>query len=367
MVSSTDRAPLLVLVVLVLGVAVLLQGCGGGDGGKSTTTSTTTTSTHKRSAPLSAARAAEYLNGLYLGFNETDDSSPLGVTISMAAQVDTFYGNIFCSSFANPHNATGCYEGQAECRMSASLYSHAWDIDKTTHKTLLGLGRAVGYVFNQTMVETTWGKCSFIWDGASGNRYNRGCGDGAPGTKCDNVTKASAFYNICPSTNKTCTASDDEVKRALCSQYGGVHPIPPTHGGHAQCVFPGPALNYHQQDEYKPGENKLRDMAKARIKYNSGSDKEGPNIEKWNEIVLDEYLLLPDIWYDPARAIPAFVYTKSQLPISKRNAEAMRDEFCTVNGVEKIPVVEIDDTVYRPEGPFQPPEEEKETAAGLLI
>merc|ERR1712014_5884 len=104
------------------------------------------------------------------------------------------------------------------------------------------------------MVESKWTKCSYIWDGASANRYNRGCGDGAPTNSCEEGS-GSAWWNICPSTHKTCSAKDIEVRRSLCNVAGGWMPVPPTHDGHAQCVFPGVALDYHEQSDYAPGQD----------------------------------------------------------------------------------------------------------------
>jgi len=342
----------LVFIGLASSMTMLLQGCGGGGGGKTTTTTTSVQPTPPRTQPMSSEAAAKYLNGLFLGFNQSDAKSPLGVTISMAAQPNTFFGNIFCSTFKNPNGPTQCFNGQADCRLSASLYSHAWTYDPKTNKTLMGLSRSVGYVFNQSMVESKWAKCSYIWDGASGNKYNRGCGDGAPGTTCEEGTN-SAFFDICPSTKKICTANDIEVKRGLCSQYpGGIHPVPETHDEFPQCVFPGAALDYHQQADFVPGPDKTRDMATYRVKYNGGHDATGPNVAKWKEVVRDELLLLPDMWQDPAPVLTAFLYTKSQLPISQNNAKAMRDDFCKFYKVQDIPLVMVDDTADKETGPF---------------
>jgi len=310
-----------------------------------------------RSEPMTQAEAVEYLNKLYTGWDENDDSTPLGVTISMAAQVDTFYGNIFCSTHENPKGDTKCWNGGADCRLSASLYNNKMILDAKTGKSLLGLGRSTGFVIDQTRVETDFGKCAFLWDGATNNKYNRGCGDGAPTNDCDNT--ASAFHNICPSTKKVCTSADDEVKRGLCKPYGGLFNIPEIEVGRPACAFPGPALNYFGQKDFTPGQSALRDMAKSRVQYSNGTDDKGPNVEKWNEIVVDEKLMLPEIWEDPAKIIPAFIYTKSGLPLSYTNAEKMRDEFCAENHVNPIPLVEVDDTEYRAEGPFTLPSVEQ--------
>lgn len=148
----------------------------------------------------------------------------------MASQPSFFHKNIYCSEIKNPVLGTyGCNLGRTDCRMSASSYNHQMLINKTSNVTLLGLGRGKGIVFNQTKVEASWGRCSYIWDGASDRKCNIGCGMGAPGDKCDN--NGEAYYNICPSTKKTCKAKDVEVVGGFCMGYlGGQVPIPPTRG-----------------------------------------------------------------------------------------------------------------------------------------
>jgi len=132
-------------------------------------------------------------------------------------------------------------------------------------------------------------------------------------------------------------------------------------------VFPGPAFDYDGQTDHQPGAGKLREMANFSIHYNGGKDASSPNIEKWNEIVIDETLMLPAIREDPALVIPAFVYAKSSMPISKANAQRMRDEFCAFNKVADIPLVEIDDTQYRPDGPFTLPSDESVTTTARKL
>merc|ERR1711904_502996 len=140
-------------------------------------------------------------------------------------------------------------------------------------------------------VEAYWSKCSYIWDGATENRLNRGCGLGTPTQSC--ADRRSAFYNICPSTGQTCTFNDDEVKRALCTTYGGTVQI--SSDPSQTCVFPGPAIDWHNQAEYDPLGSYLRDMANARVAHN------GQNTAKWNEIVIDETLVLHDIGVEPTQ------------------------------------------------------------------
>jgi len=353
----------------VAGVAMLLHGCGGDTPAPTpappaTTGTTTTTPLPFRTKPMTSQEAADYLNKLYLGFSEADQTTQIGVTISMAAQVSGFFANIFCSQFFNPdvNGYTTCFKGQADCRMSTSTLSHGWMTDSNTKGKLASFGgRSVGYVFNQTMVEQKWTKCSYIWDGASFRLYNRGCGDGAPSVECG-PTETNAFNNKCGADlDHTCTADDDEIKRKICvgTLPGGTAPVPTRHDTEPECFFPGPAFDYHGQSDFKFGQDYTREMAKQRLKYNDGSDKEGPNTEKNNEVVLDEELLIHDIWQNPITAIPAIVYTKktNKNGLNKKYAQGIRDDLCKAYGCEQngggvIPLVMIDDTQYQANGPF---------------
>mmetsp|Transcript_55811 Transcript_55811/g.133020 ORF Transcript_55811/g.133020 Transcript_55811/m.133020 type:complete len:370 (+) Transcript_55811:101-1210(+) len=356
------------LGLVLAAISVSLLGCGDEPPVPTPRTTTTTTTLHPRTPPMSGPEVAKLLNELYMGFDASNDTSPLGVSISMAGAPHNFFANIFCSTFENPNGKTGCFNGGADCRLSASLYNHKMILDHKTKVTKAGMDRYVGFVINQSKVEESLAKCSFVWDGASGNRYNRGCGLGAPGTNCS--LPGTAYDNICPSTKKTCTATDTEVTNSYCQPIpGGLHPIPPTHQGEPQCLFPGPAINYHGQDDYEPSKESLqylRQMVKARVERNDGHDPEGPNIEKWNEIVIDELLFLPELWYDPALMIPAFVYPKSKATEARSVAQSMVDSFSKDLQVPPIPLLMIDDTQLRPEGPFVADPVELETVATII-
>merc|ERR1712048_412873 len=91
----------------------------------------------------------------------------------------------------------------------------------TDGKMLTMSDRDVGVVFRQELVEKYYGKCAFVYDGASNNRYNFGCGNLATADhiKCNNTY--SPWANICPSTDKPCTGSDTEVTSGSCDQAGG--------------------------------------------------------------------------------------------------------------------------------------------------
>lgn len=307
-------------------------------------------------APLSPEDTVKYLNDFYTGFNESDPKSPLGVTITMTSNPNTFYGNIYCSTFNNPNGNTSCHKGFADCRLSASLYNHKMIVNTADHKIVLGLQKTTGYVINQSRVEAYLSKCSYIWDGASQNRLNRGCGNvpaiGLAALNCSNPQ--CAFYNYCPSTKQTCSLNATEVHGSLCQAYGGPLPIP-SYPQMPACMFPGPSIDWHEQANYKPQMSYLRDMVKARATKNF-------MLDQWNEVVIDETLMLRDISQssaDAAQVVTAFVYAKSGLPASKNSAENMRDEYCKINKVTPpIPVVEIDDVTFQPNGPFNLPSAE---------
>merc|ERR1712187_20083 len=196
--------------------------------------------------------------------------------------------------------------------------------------------RCIGFVFDQNVVESELGKCSYAWDGATNNRYNGGCGMGAPGNDCSK--NGNAFQNICPSTGKICTADDNEVKDNLCEPAGPAA-IPGTVTDY-QCMWEGPALNY----PWTKGSSNLRDMVNARLEHQNGTDSAGrPKIEEHNEVVLDDRVLMPAIARDPAGVISAFVYVKD-CGNGRVLATTMRDRFCQSRGipVDTIPVVGID-------------------------
>jgi len=219
------------------------------------------------------------------------------------------------------------------------------------------LKRTNAYAFNQTMVETRWAKCAYLWDGATNQKYFRGCGSGA--NDCCEVGCGSAYENKCASGN-TCTWADPEVKKGACKQFGGDHEPPQTHSGY-QCFYPAVAIGYHEQvpaaewvgNKSDPSINKLREMCKDRYKYNCideatkrpyldkpGCEYVGKNAESWNmrkhnEVVLDELLLLPDVLKDPAVAIPAVLYTAKGGALARKHALEMAEEIGRVTGLDK--------------------------------
>lgn len=281
-------------------------------------------------------------------YEHPEKPSPLGITISFANVAEDFNANLFCS----PYMDTKCFTGFSDCRMSAALFN--WKIASSNYVWATTFGRAVGFVFNQTLVETSMGKCMYVYDGATERKLNNGCGSGG-GDDCSKP--GSAYANICPSTGKVCTADDIEVKGQICQPDGPV-PVPTAMGKGLQCFFSMPALNYPKMD--RP--NHLQKALAARMVNELKTD----NYADHTELVIDERVLIPKIWEDPAVTIPAFVYAKSRGAAGRKSAEAMRDKFSMDYKVGKIPVVGVNDQTSfmppgGPNGPFFVPEDVDES------
>jgi len=270
-----------------------------------------------------------------MGFDVNNDNSALGVTISMVSDFNDFNKNLFCA----PLMGSQCYKGECDCRMSSTLYNHKIVLQAgRPNRIKLGLGRSVGFVIDQTKVETRFGKCAYIFDGASFAGYNSGCGDSAHTRDC--ASQNSAFHNICPSTGQICTADDVEVHRKMCKPDGPA--AVPNKGTDGQCYFSLPALDWPRVG--KP--NHLREMAKARAARQIGSDAMGPLIEQWNEVIIDEHIMIPDLRNDVASVITAFIYQRSS-PYGKSWVTGLREKFSQEYNVDvdQIPIVGVDDTV----------------------
>lgn len=288
--------------------------------------------------------------------------------MSMAADKHDFTSNLYCADVVD----TDCYEGRADCRMSCSLLNHKVMISEHDNGVYAvpGMEREVGYVFNQTLVETYFGKCAMIYDGASMHSYNGGCGRGARGTPNCTDPK-SAFFDQCEDhpPAHTCTREDPEVENWMCKcdaawcadgGYGHLHPPSRNSGPQGrQCIYEMPALITDDITET----NHLRDSLKQRIiSERHNQDMMG----NWNEVVLDNKLLIPALQADPANVIIAFVYPHRHWygrdSENQMIAMQMRDQFheeygMAARGLPKIPVLALrsDVEVYTSGGPFSLP------------
>lgn len=379
-------------VAIIAPVTFVLQGCGGGGATTTpssspspgpapgpapapapvpTTTTKTTTTFTARTSGWDAETAVREMNSMYMGFNASNDSSPLGVAISFAGDTTSFGANVFCSGYVN----TSCHNGGNDCRMSAALINHKVMTQQQGNGSRVAplMNRAIGYVFNQTLTEDYFGKCAYLYDGADSLNVNQGCGGSAPiPATCDNEN--SAFYDMCTTDSGTsyhhCVISDPEIQNMLCKcescspQYGTV--IPPEHKQDQTCFYEMPALYvpYDDPSSYTPSStNHLRDAMKQRVQ---GDEVTNQN-QEWNEVVIDERLLIPQIHYDPTHTIVAFVYvagTSMGTESAQSAANSMRDVFqqtYRVNGVGDIPVIELNaiDDFTLTGGPFKLPSQHR--------
>jgi hypothetical protein len=281
------------------------------------------------------------MNEQWSGFDETDDKSPLGLTIHMAPMPDDFFAGVFCSTWTPPSGQkTGCFKGNAycDCRFSTALYNKKMIVtDKGLPKLM---GKSVGVVLNQGKVEANWTKCSYVSDGGSSDRYHNGCGQHAAAADHDCSSKHSAFANICPSTGETCTPDAVEVASNVAEPYGKATPA------HLY-TLPDVAWTFTGQDDWTLSPSHLRDMVKLRLST--------PSIVKgaWNEVVLDERLFLPDLAQFPSDVIVAIIYPKS-VTNAKLVADKMAENIPKAFGQSlRIPVVMANDVDGNKVAPFE--------------
>jgi len=392
-----------VVVALAGGLMATLQGCGGGGGGTTTTTTTTTTPAvwkwtkgHPKCKfddpsgkscvqPADGNAMAKYLTENYGAFDPkkiTDGA--LGVYITMQDAKPDSSGKLVGDLHHYCRNSP-CFQGRADCILSVALYNRHIMLDGDTVGAHLKTfaGRCAGYVLNTSKSENKYNKCAYLFDGASSNRLYFGCGDAATGsTSCDNKTKNSAFYNICPSTGKTCQPGDKEVRpRNDCTKItsGPLKRPWPVRTDETPCYFTGPAFAYPDYSEAKSF-NKMTQMVTERIKdenaapgdcsdpkdqcpnyppqgangycckaWNKGIKYACSNhqtdcnrMAKWNEIVMDLRPMIDDLEHDPNGVIVAFVYGKSCKPQGEALRTAFKERY---GGPGDAPLIFLDQTV----------------------
>jgi hypothetical protein len=304
------------------------------------------------------------LNALYTAFDEDDPTSGNGVTIRMT---DDF--TMWCG--------TGCDNGQADCRVSASVYNHKIMLNHETRNVAVTMSRDAGIVFNQTAVETVFGKCSYMYDGATFHRVNRGCGcdsdvpycgnHGSPWNNedCDWAGNPRTWNQPVPGSCHPNTATSPDVVQCRYD-VNQKHPIPD--GGLSQLsttaiqpFWPGVALNGTEGKV----EDQLRGMLLSRIENQAAIPTEDVHEahlrykqEYWNEIILDAEVLTNALNADPRAAVAAFIYVRGHGP-GRDKANRMSQKAVQDYGGPPIPVIELDpgvDAVCN--GPFRVPDED---------
>lgn len=294
-----------------------------------TTTAATTgaATTFTPSEPGDPAEIARWMNELYTGFSPDDDTSPLGVTIMMHHEFVV-------------HCGVECYHGEADCRTSSSVYNHLVQVTAEGNSIAITMDRLSGVVFNQSLIQESLTKCSYMFDGATFGRLNGGCGCGALGHTCDDAN--CAYNNIDPDTGETVTGDSAHVQRCYCD--GGVlHPDKTTD---EQCFWKGPS--FYRPDGVHGDET--RQMLVQRLAHQDGTEQRSPTeivqkSEFWNEVVLDGNVLQEQLALDPARVVPAFVYLKGSTG-GRHTAQNMASKFASDYGfANPPPLIAIDVTV----------------------
>jgi hypothetical protein len=296
---------------------------------------------------------------MYQGFDADDPTSPNGVTIRMA---DDFM--MYCG--------TPCYDGNPDCRISASLYNNKMLITHDTFTTQITMNRDAGIVFNQTTVEARSGKCAYMYDGATFGRVNRGCGCAAREHGCG---QEGPYWNQdCeyhpPGTHQeidlsTChnnTETSEDVEQCWCNapDRRSDYPKPEDTITEAlQCYFKAGGL-------YPPHPQKpeFHEFVKARLAHqatNDGIEILRDNVttryksEYWNEVIVDAEVIidmLTDANVANSDAVSAFMYVTGH-PAGRDKAIAMQVQAYR-NYDSIIPIVELDPTIdLRCSGPFR--------------
>lgn len=293
---------------------------------------------------MSAADVAKWANQEYMGFDASDDNSPVGVMIRM-----TNDPKFYCH--------TPCYQGHSDCLVSTSVYNHMLQL-KDNHPRIT-MGKASGILFNSTGVHNTFGKCSYMFDGATFNRINGGCGCGAGGA-ADCKDPMSAYYNKDPHTKENATGTSQGVEHCYCEEKADhLEPWPITLPSQTQCFWKGPA--FYPPDGKSP--DQTRNMIKQRLSdtvtkgypvdYCGGGQELDPC---WNEVLLDGSIVLDAVQTDPATAIAGVVYIKGNAggkSDAQKLAKAYKENF---NMAWDVPIIAVDSNmdVTQPgiEGPF---------------
>jgi hypothetical protein len=326
-VTSAMKLDSVTIVAAFAGASLWLHGCSDpypqdwpgptavppdGKPGKETTTPKPDhpPQSDSKTAPTEASKLAGELNQQFRGFDPEQDSSPLGVTITWLKDQDKKL-NLYCPDVPR-NDADGCFDGSSTCRMSAVQHTPRTAVTKDENdvmKVIQFQKRNVGVVFNFELVNNFFGKCAYAYDGGSNFRYNHGCGQGAgSATKesCDDPN--GAFNNQCKSTGKTCTAADPEVEGGSCDTLSGGHAVDETT---KSCFYKLPSYDLDEADilTHYTGKsdvtNQLRTMMQDRVKMDLNRDC---GEECWNEVIIDERLLLTQLWWDPLSAVSAIVY-----------------------------------------------------------
>lgn len=274
------------------------------------------------------------LNTQYMAFDENNPNSALGVTIRMT---DDF--SIYCGG--------ACYNGFADCRVSASLYNHRVMIHHDNLDVQVTMGRDSGIIFNQAAVHDTLGKCYYMYDAATFTRVNRGCG--CPGRGHDCNRPDSAY-------NSLATGMDPDADSCACDSQTPRNHLP-ERTTDQMCFWRGPSFDSNGGQT----ENQLREMVLQRVANQEGQTEDVGEShlryrqEYWNEIVMDGAVMQQELASDPRSVVAAFMYVRGHTG-GRNKANRMSQQALADYGGPPIPVVELDPVDGARNGPFRLPD-----------
>jgi hypothetical protein len=234
------------------------------------------------------------MNKNYMGYTPGTTTENVGVTIRFIQEPHAIDGHwYYCGQ--------GCFQGYCDCRVSASLLNHKVmiDVQNGTALPLGTLGTDLGVVFDQTLVESTLGKCYYPYDGGTDRRYNQGCGCGMLAQFEDCKSPQSAYKSIDPATGKPMTAKSKDVHDCMCD--GGARAGNPTKHTDAQCYWTGPAF-------FPNATNQISQMLDHRMHDQQVGDV--TETTYWNEVVIDGVVMEAEMKKDPSKVVKAVVWLK---------------------------------------------------------
>jgi hypothetical protein len=261
------------------------------------------------------------MNQEYTSFDKDDSDGSFGVYIRITGST-----KVYCNE--------GCYSGYADCRVSGSVYNPTQIVNQDSGAiewSYTGTGTDgdfLGIYVNQTLIKQSLGKCAYIGDGGTDNKYNMGCGKKAPCSSNSCEDNTCAFAGMDPDTNfqSPITADSDVVANSFMGS--------PTCNDPGTCSYRGPA--FWKETGFIPDET--FQAWKWRAEYDQSAH--------WNEYVLDGEELKKALAHNAAGTFPAILYASNYpdgVDAIKAKAQDMAQAFADEwNMAAPVPVIKID-------------------------
>lgn len=300
------------------------------------------------------ADCVSFLNAQFHGYDASDPTSPLGVTIRGQPRFEPT-GWFYCT--------TECFRGQPDCLVTASLLNSVNMYNNVTLTAAMPMGYKVGIVFQPKVIEERIMKCSWAYDGGTFNRLNGGCGCGWGPANCTDPM-ATAFGNLCPTTGEPAIAGQcPQVDRCACDNVETTYP--------EMCYWKGPAYYNNASSDAPPNmtvdnnaPNQLRNMMEHRLRVQDNNNTILDNVTSmktyWNEITIDGKLMAELMKQSLSDVIAAIVYQKGDVQAQGWSVDF--NVYLNDNFGGFVPVVALDTSVQvtASEGPFYPEESKEE-------